>query len=127
MTETLSQQPIEVRKQVEEVSVNMWGGYPKVIEEIFPNATIVYDRFHVIKKVNDELNRIRKEEGITDRGSKFILLKNYVDLSDEQEEKLIVILAQSKTLTEAYILKEELREIYETLYNVEENKSEIEK
>jgi transposase len=127
MTETLSQQPIEVRKQVEEVSVDMWGGYPKVIEVIFPNATIVYDRFHVIKKVNDELNKIRKEEGITDKGSKFILLKNYVDLSDEQEEKLIVILSQSETLAKAYILKEELREIYETLYNVEEGKSEIEK
>jgi transposase len=127
MIETLSQQPIEMRKQVKEVSVDMWGGYPKVIEEIFPNATIVFDRFHVIKRVNDELNRIRKDEGITDRGSKFILLKNFADLSDEQKGKLIVILSQSATLTEAYILKEELREIYETLYNVEEGMSAIEK
>jgi transposase len=127
MIETLSRQPIEMRKQVKEVSVDMWGGYPKVIEEIFPNATIVFDRFHVIKRVNDELNRIRKDEGITDRGSKFILLKNFADLSDEQKGKLIVILSQSATLTEAYILKEELREIYETLYNVEEGMSAIEK
>jgi transposase len=127
MTETLSQQPIEVRKQVKEVSVDMWGGYPKVIKEIFPNATIVFDRFHVIKGVNSELNRIRKDEGITDRGSKFILLKNFEDLSDAQEEKLIVILSRSETLTEAYILKEELREIYETPYNVEEGMSAIEK
>ena len=124
--EALSQQPIDLRKRVEEVSVDMWGGYPKVIEEIFPNATIVFGRFHVIKMVNNELNRIRKDEGITDRGSKFILLKNFVDLSQEKEEKLIVILSQSKTLTEAYILKEELREIYETLYNVEKGMSEIE-
>jgi transposase len=60
MTETLSQQPIEVRKQVKEVSVDMWGGCAKIIKEIFPNATIVFDRFHVIKRVNDELNRISK-------------------------------------------------------------------
>lgn len=29
--EVLKQQPIEVRAQVEEVSIDMWGGFPKVI------------------------------------------------------------------------------------------------
>ena len=127
MIEMLSQQPIEVREQVNEVSVDMWGGYPKVIEEMFPNAILVFDRFHVIKGVNSELNKIRRDEGITDRGSKFILLKNFEDLSDEQEEKLIVTLRRSETLKEAYLLKEELREIYETYYTVDEGMSEIEK
>ena len=111
---------------MQEVSVNMWGGYPKVIEEMFPNATIVFDRFHVIQRVNGDLNKIRIDEGITDRGSKFILLKNLEDLSDEQEEKLNVILCRSETLKEAYLLKEELREIYETYYDVEEGMSAIE-
>ena len=40
---------IEVREQVSEVSVDMWGGFPKVIQEVFPNAIVVYDRFHVMK------------------------------------------------------------------------------
>jgi transposase len=31
--EVLMKQPIEVRKQVEEVSVDMWGGFPKVIKK----------------------------------------------------------------------------------------------
>lgn len=38
--ECLKQQPIEVRAQVTEVSVDMWAGFPKVIEEAFPNAGI---------------------------------------------------------------------------------------
>ncbi len=126
MTETISQQPIEVREQVNEVSVDMWGGYPKVIEEMFPNATIIFDRFHVMQEVNSELNKIRRDEGITDRGSKFILLKNFEDLSDEQEEKLINILHRSETLKQAYLLKENLREIYETHYTVEEGMPAIE-
>lgn len=109
-----------------EVSVDMWGGYPKVIEEMFPNATIVFDRFHVMQEVNSELNKIRRDEGITDRGSKFILLKNFEDLSDEQEEKLINILHRSETLKQAYLLKENLREIYETHYTVEEGMPAIE-
>lgn len=47
--ETLMQQPIEVRQKVQEVSVDMWGGFPKVIQKVFPNARIVFDRFHVMK------------------------------------------------------------------------------
>jgi|GEM_PF-7011523 len=38
------QQPIDVREQVSEVSVDMWGGFPKVIQEVFPNAVVVYDQ-----------------------------------------------------------------------------------
>jgi transposase len=57
--EVLMQQPIEVREQVSEVSVDMWGGFPKVIQEVLPNAIVVYDRFHMMKYVNEELNKIR--------------------------------------------------------------------
>lgn len=34
----LKQQPQSMREQVEEVSVDMWGGFPKVIKSVFPNA-----------------------------------------------------------------------------------------
>ncbi|NES01320.1 MAG: transposase [Symploca sp. SIO1B1] len=46
--EALKQQPIEVREQVTEVSVDMWAGFAKVIDEVFPNAVVVIDRFHVM-------------------------------------------------------------------------------
>jgi Transposase len=48
----LSQQPIEIREQVEAVSIDMWGGFPKVMAQVFPNALLVYGRFHGIKLVN---------------------------------------------------------------------------
>jgi transposase len=51
------------------------GGFPKVIQEVFPNAELVFDRFHVMKPVNEELNKVRKQTGMTVKGSKFILLK----------------------------------------------------
>jgi len=40
--EVLIQQPIEVREAVVEVSVDMWGWFKKVIQEVFPNAVIVF-------------------------------------------------------------------------------------
>lgn len=120
--EVLRQQPVEVREIVEEVSVDMWGGFPKVVEEVFPNAVIVFDRFHVMKPVNEELNLIRKQVRIKDKGSKFILLKNGEDLTAEEKTKLESILSRSKRLRSAYEWKEEFREIYEKVTTVEEGK-----
>lgn len=120
--EALKQQPLEVREKVEEVSVDMWGGFPKVVEKVFPNAVIVIDRFHVMKAVNEELNQIRRQAGVLDRGSKFILLKNGKDLTVEQKEKLDPLLHRSKRLEKAYEWKEEFRAIYEQSLSVEEGK-----
>ena len=69
--EVLMKQPIEVRKEVEEVSVDMWGGFPKVIKKVFPKAQVIIDRFHVIKVVNKDVNELRRAAGITDRKSKY--------------------------------------------------------
>jgi transposase len=124
--EVLEQQPLEVRKRVKEVSVDMWGGFPKVIEKVFPNAVVVIDRFHVMKVVNSNLNTIRKQSGIKVKNNKFILLKNGIDLNDEENEKLELILKQSERLRSAYELKESFRAIYESKLTVEEGKTKIE-
>ena len=118
----MKQQPLELREQVKEVSVDMWGGFPKVIQEVFPNAQLVFDRFHVMKPVNEELNLIRKQTKMTVKGSKFILLKNREDLSEGERIKLTKILADSKRLKIAYELKEEFREIFESCTTVKEGK-----
>jgi transposase len=110
----LSQQPIEVREQIEEVSIDMWGGFAKVVAQVFPNALLVYDRFHVMKLVNQELNKLRKQVGMTLRGSRHLLLKNNKDLNEEQRLRLKFILKHSCCLQMAYELKEEFRQIYET-------------
>ncbi len=51
---------LEVREGVDIVSIDMWGGYPLVVEKLFLNAEIVYDRFHVMQHVNRELNKLRR-------------------------------------------------------------------
>ncbi len=72
--EVLKAQPLTIRENVKEVSVDMWGGFPKIIQEVFPNALIVIDRggcfwsrsisnhgvdrFQVMKLVNKALNQL---------------------------------------------------------------------
>ena len=96
----------------------MWGGFPKVIEQVFPNAKLVIDRFPVMKAVNKDLNKLRRGIGITDRGSKYLLLSNRINLELAQIEKLEIILKKSECLKIAYEMKEEFREIYETNMSV---------
>ncbi|MEG5044994.1 ISL3 family transposase [Microcoleus sp. B4-C1] len=123
--EVLMEQAIEVREQVEEVSIDMWGGFPKVIKKVFPNAKIVIDRFHVMKIVNKDLNKLRRAAGITDRQSKYLLLSNRVNLNQEQIDKLELTLGKSECLRIAYEMKEEFREIYETNLTVKKGQNKI--
>jgi transposase len=121
----IMEQPIEVREKVEEVSIDMWGGFPKVVKEVFPNAKIVYDRFHVMMSVNKELDKVRKKIGKNEKESRYILLKNREDLGDTELEKLEKILSRSKRLRTAYESKEEFRGIFERERTVEDGKREI--
>ncbi len=124
--EVLMEQPLEVRQGVTEVSVDMWGGFPKVVQSVFPNAVLVIDRFHVMKAVNQELNKLRQQVGITDRGSKFLLLRNGSDLNAEQVLKLASVLERSPCLKIAYDMKEEFRQIYETSRTVKSGRNRFE-
>jgi len=124
--EVLMEQPLEVRQEVTEVSVDMWGGFPKVVQTVFPNAVLVIDRFHVMKVVNQDLNQLRRQLGITDRGSKFLLLRNRSDLNAEQVLKLALVLERSPCLKIAYEMKEEFRQIYETSRTVKSGRNRLE-
>jgi transposase len=126
----------EVLEGIEEVSIDLWKGYKSLATEMIPNAQIVADRFHVMAQINQELDGERKKEkrkieaevkraktpeekleketilaGITN--SKYAILKNEKDLSEEQKEKLSQIQNVSSQLKIMHQLKEEFREIFE--------------
>jgi len=103
-----------VRENVKEVSVDMWGGFQKVIREVFPNALIVIDRFHVMQLVNKSLNKMRLRLDLKGLINRCLLLKNSDNLTEEEAIDLRKILSYSPCLSIAYQLKNELREIYET-------------
>lgn len=130
--ETLMKWSLKERNRIVEVAVDMWGGFTKVIKDVFPNAKIVYDRFHVMKIVNKELNKIRKQCSATTKTLKIknikcLLMSNKENLTQEQKEKLEQVLKSSKRLRTAYELKEDFRQIYETEQSPKEAESRLEK
>jgi len=58
----------------------------EVIKEVFPKASIVIDRFHVMKLVNKSLNKFRLDLGLKGLTNRYLLLSNNQDLSAEEIE-----------------------------------------
>ena len=51
--------PLEERKRVKYVIIDMWDTYKKVSLDVFPNAIVAVDSFHVIKHLNLAIDMIR--------------------------------------------------------------------
>lgn len=62
VSEVLEQWGTEVLEKIEEVSIDLWRPDKNLVEKLMPNAQVVADRFHVMKQVNDELDRQRKQQ-----------------------------------------------------------------
>lgn len=118
----------EVLEQIEEVSIDLWKPYTTLVEELMPFAQVVADRFHVMKQVNEELDKQRKQQraaaqsknqsekpgilaGLTK--SKYALLKNESSLNEQQLLKLEQVKLVSPVLGKMHELKEEFRSIFE--------------
>jgi transposase len=110
--------PVAERMAVEEVSIDMWASYTTVVRTVFPQATIVYDRFHVMQHVNREINHLRKQMKVKFKGAPHLLWKHHQDLDDDQRARLHQGLKEHPCLAMAYELKEELFTLYETARSV---------
>ena len=110
--------------QVELVSCDMASWITAPIAERCPNATVCLDPFHVVKLATDALDEIRREvwnearkAGETAlakdlKGARFALWKNPENLTPRQKLKLAHIQQINQRLYRAYLLKEQLRQIY---------------
>lgn len=47
------------RKHVETITIDMNAGYVSVIKELFPDAKIIIDRFHLVQLINRSMNKCR--------------------------------------------------------------------
>ncbi len=85
---------------------------------------IIYDKFHVLRHLNEALNMVRKDElrkGLgcfkkTLSGKKFILLARKARVRGHAREALNDILAASPKLKKAYLLKESLPHLWDYTY-----------
>lgn len=118
----------ETLKQIEEVSIDLSGNYRGLIEDVLPDASIVADRFHVMKIVGDEFNSAiiqakRTNEAMPDseekeivkkalKRSRYALLKPECNLTEKQKIKLSEVIEACPELAVMHQQKEAFRNIF---------------
>ena len=111
------------RSRVEVVTMDMWNSYKNITEQYFKNAEIVIDRFHVVKELKKQFDKIRKlvnsdleeNEKKNLKGNRYVLLKNFENTNPDDKFKLLGIMCDKKLhdITIAYEFKEKFHNIFE--------------
>lgn len=103
------------------VCSDMWKPYLQVIAQRAGHALHVLDRFHLMKKFNEAIDQIRRDEvrHLKQRGDKPILrharwclLKRPKNLTPGQATKLADLLACNLRSVRAYLLREEFQRFW---------------
>lgn len=96
-------------EQIAHVSIDMSTAFIAGVTHNFANAKIVFDRFHLVKLLNEAMDEVRKaerQEHQALKGHKYPFLKNAENLSAKQQAALAELITLYPTLGKAYRFKE---------------------
>ncbi len=113
-------QQLPDRKRVHYVAMDMWNPYREAVRQLLPHATVIVDKFHVLRQANHALEVTRKaiRASLTPKQrralmrDRFVLLKRRHDLTDQEALLLSDWAENFPTLKAAYELKESFFDIY---------------
>jgi transposase len=114
----------ERRHSIKAVSIDMSGGYEKAIRQALPRADVCFDPFHVVRLAQRAVDQVRRDEwnahershtakGRWIKGTRWSLLKAPTKQKPEQLALLAEVQQANKALYRAFLLKEELRLLYQ--------------
>lgn len=121
--------PFHLRKTIERVCTDMYRGFVNAAKEQLPRAHIVIDRFHVARAYRRCADKVRRqelkllkkklsaEEYSSIKGAMWPFRKSIEKLTDKERELLQRLFTYSPNMKQAYILREELTEIFECNHN----------
>jgi len=104
------------------ICCDMWPAFIKAVKAKAPKATLVFDKFHIVKKLTEAVDIVRRQE-INEKGkehkklvagSRYIWLKNPWNLTDRQKASLDYLEKLNLTIHRAYLLKESFRDFWQS-------------
>jgi transposase len=110
----LSSLPESVSETIEAVTMDMWPAYIGAVETELPDATIVFDRFHIKQYLNKGVDLVRRQEhrqlsavGLTLlTGTKYQWLRTHEDMRLKSEVEFRELLVHNLQTGTAWGLKE---------------------
>jgi len=109
------------KKQILWASCDMSETYIGAIKEHCPNATLVLDRFHIVKAINAALDEVRKEQWREAnaqkrkvlRGLRWLLFKNSSKRSLEDTRTIEALQKGNRRIYRAWFLKDEFEQFWD--------------
>lgn len=103
-------------RKVKEFCMDMSPAFIKGATDHFPNASITYDKFHIIKAVNEAVDDVRRSERkscVELKDTRYIWLKNPQNLTKSQKETLDKLKDCELDTAKAYRMKLCLQEVFQ--------------
>lgn len=105
-------------ENIKSVTADMSTAFKNGIERNFKNSILVFDKFHVMKLINEALDLVRKSEVKTNdllKRTKYLFLKRKHKLSQKNTDTLDKLLSDEFLKTSiAYKLKLQFQDIYDS-------------
>lgn len=114
------------RKAIEEVCCDMAPAFIAGVETNFPNAQITFDRFHVLKILNEAVDKVRREEQSLRpelKKTRYIWLKNPENLKEKEASVLEAL--QLKKLNLKTMKAYHIRLNFQELWNQSAHEAEM--
>lgn len=103
------------RNNIQTVSMDMWKAFISTSKEVFPNAQIVHDRFHLVKYLNEAIDKVRRREVKQHqelKDSRYALLKNPENLTEKQRIKFEAIKDANYQVSRAWQVRENFKDMF---------------
>jgi len=116
--------PPRRRRSVLAVCVDMWEPFLLSLRKHLPGAAIIFDKFHVMKHVNEAVDETRRAEffrhkGVLRavvRGKRWLFLTRWRNLTRRKRGQLNEVFALNRRLFKAYFLKEQIERLWTYTY-----------
>jgi transposase len=119
-----------VAEQIKEITIDMSPAFISGVKEHLPNATITFDKFHVVKLLNEALDEVRRREQKDNpilKRSRYAFLKNPVNLTQKQELKLEDLIKTNLRTAKVYQMKLVFQDIYNNIKDPKEAEAALKK
>ena len=105
------------RRHVTDVSCDMSPAFIKGVREQLPKAEITFDKFHILKIINEGVDQVRREEAKENpllKGARYIFLKNDSNLTVKQKKTKETLCLSKLNLksVRAMNIRESFQQIY---------------
>ena len=93
----------------------MWKAFMNGCKEKLPQAKVVHDRFHLVKYLNEAIDKVRRREvKVHDdlKHSRYALLKNKENLTEKQRIKFEAIQSANYEVSRAWQVRENFKDLF---------------